>query len=80
VVDFDLTKVLCAFGANVAGYYAFGPQFLAVIATWFSSVDSWAKLVLTFAQLGVAVATIIYVSYKARNEKRKLPPPDAELD
>lgn len=60
--NFDMHKVLGAFGVN-AGMFASVPH-------WVSEADVFLKTVLTLAQIGVAIATIVYIAVKTRNAKK----------
>lgn len=65
-MDFTFAKVLGAWGGNTAA-------FVASVTTWVQNTDSFLKVFLTLVQIGVGLATIVYIAYKARNAKREIP-------
>lgn len=65
MLDFNSVKVIGAFAANAT------LGVVAVAARWFPSFDAGSKTLLTIAQIGVAVVTIVYICVKIRNESRK---------
>lgn len=65
MIDINFTKVLGAWGANtLLGVVAY-------LTPAQANFDSWSKSFLTLAQIAVAVVTVVYITYKIRNERRK---------